>query len=313
MIKKRVLPEGEAKKTIDLISEGKIQKLLTLVPEGLSPKLYVDLVKHVMGTDKDGGARPDEDFLLFLYVCKRTGLDPLIKQIYPVYRWNSRQGKETMTIQAGIDGMRLVAQRSGVYAGQDDATFDPADETAKVPRKASVTCYKMVQGTRVGFTGAARWAEYAQFDNKGQLMGMWVKMPYNQLAKCAEALALRKGFPNELSGIYSEEEMAQASNPLSGVATPEKFIKTQGEIEVVHGAASDAQVSNPPAPAEPGKPPEIGTDEAAKQSAGTKRGVEDANKRITDAITKARQLGKPAPDFKKMREEIKNDDKPSAD
>jgi len=237
---------SEATKTIQTIEQGKNKKLLTLIPEGQSPKLYLDLIKsQIMKTDARGKERSDEDFLLFLYTCKRTQLDPLTRQIYAVFRWDSRQGKEVMTIQASIDGMRLVAQRSGNYAGQDDIKYTPEDEVAKYPIKATATVHKVIKGARVSFAASARWSEYAvYFKNKAGeniLSSMWAKMPYNQLGKCAEALALRKGFPNELSGIYAEEEMQQAESPIASLPTPDKF-----KIEVMHGAPADEQVSNPP-------------------------------------------------------------------
>lgn len=78
------------------------------------------------------------------------------------------------------------------------------------PNKATVTVYRMVSGTRVPFTASARWKEYAQTDKDGNPVAMWKKMPYLMLAKVAEALALRKAFPNDLSGLYTNEEMAQA-------------------------------------------------------------------------------------------------------
>jgi phage recombination protein Bet len=245
----------EAKKTIDLINEGKTPKLLSLVPKGQSPKLYLDLIKtQIMGVDSKNQPRPDDDLLLFLYVAKRTGLDPLTKQIFAIYRWNSRQGREVMTIQSSIDGMRLVAQRTGEYAGQDDVQYLPIDEATKYPKKASVTVYKMIESLRVAFVASARWAEYVQTDAKGMPTQMWDHMPYLMLGKCAEALALRKAFPNELSGVYAEEEMAQSTNVLSGIAAPDRFNK---KIEVLHGAPDETPVSTPPVPAEPGKAPEV--------------------------------------------------------
>lgn len=244
----------EATKTIELITEGKTPKLLNLVPKGHSPKIYLDLIKtQIMGVDKNNQPRPDDDLLLFLYVAKRTGLDPLTKQIYAIYRWNSRQGKEVMTIQTSIDGMRLVAQRTKQYAGQDDVVYLPIDESTKYPTKASVTVYKIIESQKVPFTASARWAEYVQKDAKGLPTQMWDHMPYLMLGKCAEALALRKAFPNELSGIYTDEEMAQSQNPLAGLTTPDRFNKP---VEVVHGAPDETPVNTPPAPAEPGKAPE---------------------------------------------------------
>lgn len=228
--------------------EGK--ELTKYVPEGQSPKLYIDLIKgQIMKPDRNGKERSNTDLLLFLYVAKRTGLDPLTKQIYAVFRWDFTQGKEVMAIQTGIDGMRLIAQRTGEYAGQDEVVFTPEDESEKYPTKATVTVYKLLNGTRVPFTATARWREYAPYtkDKNGgnpKLGAMWEKMPYTMLGKCAEALALRKGFPNELSGVYSDEEMQQATprEAISELPVPEKFKKPEvlnTDIAVQHGAPSN--------------------------------------------------------------------------
>lgn len=75
--------------------------------------------------------------------------------------------------------------------------------------KATVTVYKLMGGMKCPFTASARWEEYCPFPPNDN---MWRKMPYNQLAKCAEALALRKAFPAELSALRTDEEMAQAGN-----------------------------------------------------------------------------------------------------
>jgi hypothetical protein len=66
----------------------------------------------------------DDELKLFLYTAKRTGLDPLTKQVHFVKRWDSKQRKEVGTIQTGIDGYRAIAERTGTLAGIEDATFD---------------------------------------------------------------------------------------------------------------------------------------------------------------------------------------------
>jgi phage recombination protein Bet len=142
----------------------------------------------------------DAELRLFLNQCVRTGLDPLARQIYSVPRGNGR------TIQTGIDGYRLIAQRTGEYAGSDDAIYDA--ETEDHPNRATVTVWRLVEGVPRAFTATARWSEYKPAAGQDQ---MWQKMPYLMIAKCAEALALRKAFPQELSGIYTDAEMDQAT------------------------------------------------------------------------------------------------------
>lgn len=198
------------------------KKLLKYVPEGESPKVYLDLIKsHLFTPDSKGKPRPDSDLMLFLYTAKRSGLDPLTRQIYAIYRWDSRIGAERMAIQVSIDGMRLAAQRTGQYAGQTDATFEE-NEGVNHPVTAKVTVKKSIDGAIVETTATARWAEYAVVDKNGAPSLMWKKMPYLMLGKCAEALALRKAFPNELSGLYAAEEMDRANDPLADLPAPEK-------------------------------------------------------------------------------------------
>lgn len=153
------------------------------------------------------GATHDE-LQLFLYQAKRTGLDPLSRQIHFVKR------KDKGTIQTAIDGYRLIADRTGKYAGSDDYLFDEGIQqylhmVAKRgnPQTATVTVYKMCDGSRTAFTATAAWGEYFPGEAQGF---MWKKMPYLMIGKCAEALALRKAFPAELSGVYTNEEMQQA-------------------------------------------------------------------------------------------------------
>lgn len=150
----------------------------------------------------------DLELDLFFHACKRTGLDPLMKQIYAIKRWNSQERRETMTFQTGIDGYRLIADRTGCYAGSSDAEYTLNDDG--FPGVAKVTVTKLVGGVPCQFTASARWDEYVQKTKEGNPTSMWQKMPFLMLGKCAEALALRKAFPAELSGLYTHEEMQQA-------------------------------------------------------------------------------------------------------
>lgn len=188
----------------------------------------------------------DDEFALFVSQCKRTGLDPFAKQIHAVKRWDKKANREIMQVQVGIDGYRLIAERTGLYAGNDDPVFDNEDQ----PRKATVTVYKLVGGVRCPFTASARWEQYYPGDKQGF---MWNRMPHLMLGKCAEALALRKAFPAELSGLYTSEEMEQANarQPIvapavkelppaeATPATEEQEAEAQEAVRLDHEAALD--------------------------------------------------------------------------
>jgi len=148
----------------------------------------------------------DSELQLFLYQCKRTGLDPLLRQIYAIHRWNSMQGKETMTIQTSIDGFRVIAERSGDYAGQDEPVYIEQDGRLVA---CKVTIYRFRGEQRYpAATGVAYWSEYVQTGKEGKPMGLWAKMPRVMIAKVAEAIALRKSYPQDLSGLYTNDEIS---------------------------------------------------------------------------------------------------------
>lgn len=152
------------------------------------------------------------DLAVFFHQCKRTGLDPFARQIYMI----ARQGKQT--IQTGIDGFRLIARRAtdrtgGTLGYEDTHWADPNGQWHDVwlwdtpPAAARVTVIR--NGMR--FPAIARFMEYAGRKRDGQLNQMWSTKPALMLEKCAEALALRKAFPQDLSGLYTSDEMQQAN------------------------------------------------------------------------------------------------------
>lgn len=155
------------------------------------------------------GATEDE-LKLFLNIAERTGLDPFTGQIHFIKRSSQQPDgswQERGTIQVGIDGLRVIAERTGEYDGQDPPEF--LHEAGKVIA-ATVRVYR--KGFSRPIAATAYWEEYVQQKRDGSPVRMWDKMPHSQLAKCAEALALRKAFPHDLSGLYAREEMGQAEN-----------------------------------------------------------------------------------------------------
>lgn len=169
---------------------------------------HIDLIKDMYFKGSS-----NEEFLMFVHVCKKTGLDPAMRQIFPVKRWDNKLGKETMTIQTGIDGYRLIAERTGRYAPGREPAYQY--DNGKLVSATAYVKKQTADGTWHEIASTAFYDEYVQtFTDKKtgvtKPTQFWKNMQHNQLAKCAEALALRKAFPGDLSGIYTQEEMAQA-------------------------------------------------------------------------------------------------------
>jgi phage recombination protein Bet len=213
----------------------------------------------------------DDDLKLFIGVCQATGLNPFMKQIYAVFRREKGRDGKTMTIQTGIDGLRLTADRSGKYAGQLspqwcgadgkwldvwlDAQNPPAAARVGVLRSDfSQPCY-----------GVATWASYAVWEpvyvdgrpsGEMKLGRFWAKLGPEQLAKCAEALALRKAFPAETAGLRSDDEMAQADNDV--------WIKASVDAPASHAAPASPEPVKSLPPSAP--PQDLKSDLAAKRA-----------------------------------------------
>jgi phage recombination protein Bet len=214
--------------------------------------LSADQVELVKRTICKGAT--DDELALFVQQCKRTGLDPFSKQIHAVKRWDAKAQREVMSIQVGIDGFRLVAERTREADGQEGPFWCGADGVWKDvwlakehPEAARVLVYR--KGQSHPYVGVARYGAYVQTKKDGAPNTFWARMPDVMLAKAAEALALRKAFPQELSGLYAPEEMGDEQHAEhvphgNGHAAP----------HTVPSVRSIPSESKPAAPAATGKP-----------------------------------------------------------
>jgi phage recombination protein Bet len=193
----------------------------------------IELLKRTIAKDAS-----DDELDLFLYQCKRTRLDPFTRQCYfmkrSAYDKRLRKSVDKFSFETSIDGLRLIAERTDKYAGQiapEWADVQPTDHGIVItwypvwPFRDREPYAARVGVLRKDFDqplfAVARFDAYMQtvdvWENdqrtdKKRLNAMWEKRGAEQLAKCAEALALRQAFPNEMSGVYTSEEMGQSEN-----------------------------------------------------------------------------------------------------
>ena len=186
----------------------------------------LDLIKRTVAKDTSA-----TEFDHFMHTSSSLGLDPLRKQIVCVVFNKDKPDKRNMTIIVTVDGQRVIAARQGDYGPEREEPAYVADDAIKSPINpqglvsASVKLWKRYEDGWQPVAGQAYWDEFAPIEEEwawdadknrraptGQkkLADNWKRMPRLMLAKCARAQALRAGWPDAFSGLYTEEEMQKA-------------------------------------------------------------------------------------------------------
>ena len=180
----------------------------------------------------------DASILMAVDYCKVRHLDILKKPVHIVPIWNSDKNRYVDTVWQGISELRTTAMRTKEYAGIDetvygeDITQNISGVTLTFPKYAQVTVYRNIAGSRVAFVGdKVYWLENFSKKKDGSPNAMWRQRPYGQIAKCAEAAALRKAFPEEIGNDYTAEEMEGKTTNVNIIeAVPVKPVEIIPEV-----------------------------------------------------------------------------------
>lgn len=204
-----------------------IQPRNEIIPITTLPALYnpkdIFLVRRTVAADTN-----DDEFALFIHWARSLRLDPLRRQVFAFVFHRNDPKKRRLSLVTSIEGYRAIAARTGNYRPDEQEPTFITDEALKTETNpaglisCAVRVWQHAHGEWFQITGTAHWAEFAPLrtvwvDNQStdrktlDKSGKWADMPFLMLAKCAEAQALRKGWPEDLSNTFVGEEVDQAA------------------------------------------------------------------------------------------------------
>lgn len=216
-----------------------MNQITTRTPSGaLISGEQADAIRRALKSSLYPGANDDSIEMVLSY-CQAAGLDPMTKPVHIVPMkvstgrknadgWDIKEDRDV--VMPGIGLYRINAARTGQYAGCSEPEFGPIcvlESTRDVwvdgannrrqkvskpfqlqyPEWCRVTVRKLLGGQVVEFSAKEYWLENYASKGDGSPNAMWEKRAFGQLAKCAEAQALRKAFPEAVGSQPTAEEM----------------------------------------------------------------------------------------------------------
>lgn len=190
----------------------------------------------------------DDEFNLFIEAARHYGLSPFKRQIIPIVFSKGDEARRRLAIIVTQDGQRIIANRTGTYRPASEpihfVTDDRLKDEAINPAGLLLARTQLMLFSHGGWhpvIGEARWSEFAPIRMAaddyewvetdevwadtgrkkkrkkpiGELKprleegSPWQRMPFLMLGKCSEVQALRRGWPDEFGGLYTEEEAAR--------------------------------------------------------------------------------------------------------
>jgi phage recombination protein Bet len=186
--------------------------LASVQPDSMQPFFTPEQERMILSSFLGGASK--QEAAVLMEVARVRRLNPLLRQIHFVKRYDSQKREEVWSYQTSIDGLRTIAERTGRYQGQTKAEWCGQDGvwrdvwlSAEPPAAARVGVFK--QGFAEPCYGVAKWTAFVQTKRDGSVTHFWGRMGDLMLAKCAEALAIRKAFPEDTSGLYTDDEMPE--------------------------------------------------------------------------------------------------------
>lgn len=194
-----------------------------IAPAPLAARLEFTPEQREMIKNTFARGATDAEFAVLMEVASLRRLNPFLQQIYFVKR-SSRVGYgdaarwvDVWAYQVSIDGLRAIAERTRRYDGQDEAEYE-YEPDGKTLRACRVRVYK--KGISRPFVGRVFFSEYVQTTKGGGPTKFWAEKPHVMIAKCAEAVAFRKAFPEDMSGLYVAEELQAEPRDLNAAVPP---------------------------------------------------------------------------------------------